>query len=83
MDPLTRHKLTHAVTEYDRKQSTRRGYNPYALSHYLGAVQQIETDVDAGADLRAAILDNLLGRLATAALKAVGLPALTLEESRR
>lgn len=82
MDPRTRHQLSHAVTEYDRRQSTRKGYNPYALSLYLGAVQEIEADVDAGTDLRASIVAHTTGRLATALLKAVGLPALTIEEAR-
>lgn len=82
MDALVRHKLSHAATEYDRKQSTRKGYNMYALSHYLGAVQDIEEDVDKGVELRKAIVTRTTGRLATALLKAVGLPALTVEEAR-
>lgn len=83
MDPHIRHKLSHAATDYDRKQSTRKGYNMYALSHYLGAIQDIETAVDAGIPLREAIVTYTNGRLATALLKAVGLPALTIEEARR
>jgi len=82
MDMHVRHKLLHAATEYDRKQSTKKGYNVYALSHYLGAVQAIEEDVDHGMDLRKAIVTRTTGRLATALLKAVGLPALTAQEAR-
>lgn len=82
MDEKTRFKLSHAVIEYDRKQSTRRGYNMYALSHYCAAVQAIEADVDTGIALRAAILEHLTGRLADAVLRAVGLPKMTDNEAR-
>jgi hypothetical protein len=82
MDPLTRHKLTHAVTEYDRRAAARKGHNPYAVAHYLGAVERIAEAVDEGTPMRQAITDNLTGRLATAVLKSVGLPALTDAEAR-
>lgn len=37
-------RLASLLTQYDQKQSTKRGHNPYALGHYLGAVEQWETD---------------------------------------
>jgi hypothetical protein len=37
--------LTGALTQYDQRSSKRRGYNPYALGHYMKAVGQIESDV--------------------------------------
>lgn len=82
MDPRLRFKLSHAVTDYDRKQSRRKGHNPYALAHYLGAVQQIESAVDAGAELRSAILRRMTGRLADVVLKAAGLERMTDAEAR-
>jgi hypothetical protein len=82
MDIHTRHKLSHAVTEYDRKQSTRKGYNMYALSLYLGAVQNAETEADAGIDLRKALVHNFTGRLLDVVLTAVGLPKSTDQEQR-
>jgi len=37
--------LTGALTSHDRKNSKKRGYNPNALSMYLGAVGKIKSDV--------------------------------------
>jgi hypothetical protein len=34
--------LTGALTQYDQQASTKRGYNPYALGHYLKAKQDVE-----------------------------------------
>jgi hypothetical protein len=39
-------KLSNVVTEYDRKQSGKRGYNPYALSMYLGAVNDACNEIE-------------------------------------
>lgn len=33
--------LIHAVTEFDKKQSARKGYNPYALAQYMFAIDAI------------------------------------------
>jgi hypothetical protein len=41
-------KLVHAVTNYDRKQSTKRGYNVYALPQYFAALDEVLKLVDAG-----------------------------------
>lgn len=67
-------KLIHAVTEYDRKQSGKLGYNRNALGIYFARVDNICDDVAAGADLRSAICAGFLGRTADTCLKAVGLP---------
>jgi hypothetical protein len=37
---MDRFKLVSALTQLDRKESTRKGHNPYALGHYLGAAKQ-------------------------------------------
>jgi hypothetical protein len=75
-------KLAHAVTEYDRKQFGKRGYNPYALGQYLQAVANVDEDLAAGMDLRKAIVSNFNGRLLDRCLKAVGLETSTIEEQR-
>jgi hypothetical protein len=82
MDARTRSQLIHAVTEYDRRQSKRPGHNPYAIAHYCGAVQNVETAVDGGMDLRAAIMDSFNGRLCDWVLKSVNLPTMTKDEAR-
>lgn len=75
--------LFNAVTEYDRKQSTKRGYNPHALGHYAAALQNVDRYVDAGHDLRSAIITCFLGRLCDKLLKAVDLPLMTNDEAKR
>jgi hypothetical protein len=75
-------KLFNAVTEYDRKQSKEKFYNPYALAHYSRAVAHVRAHVAAGADLRTAILNCFLGRLADVCLKALGLEKMSRDESR-
>jgi len=77
-----RTKMVMAVSNYDLKQSTKPGFNPYALPQYLHAVDRVMEDLESGIPLRQAIVRNLTGRLATAVLKAVGEPALTREEAR-
>ena len=43
--------LPHELTTLDRHESKRRGWNPYALGHYLGAAEQVRADVLAGDSL--------------------------------
>lgn len=66
-----RSTLLHAVTQYDRKQSTKRHYNIYALPQYLGRVQDVITDIDAGAEPIAAISAGFSGPLQSFILKSV------------
>ena len=82
MQTTDRVKLFNAMTEYDKKQSTKKGYNPYALSHYASALARTAEMVENGTELREAIIRCFLGRLQTALLKAVGASAATREESR-
>lgn len=81
-DPKLPMYLAHAVTEYDRRQQNRRGYNPYALAHYCGAVQRIEEEIGNGAEVRAAVVANLTGRLASFVLRTIGHAPLTDAEAR-
>ena len=75
-----RFQLIHAVTDYDKRQSRRSGYNRYALPQYCAAVNNIMADLDSGADLRAAVCAALLGRLLSRALRELGLPDFTIAE---
>lgn len=55
-------KLLHAVTEYDRKQSTKRGYNVWALPQYLGAInERVIPAIEQGVPIRKAILRGFCG----------------------
>lgn len=61
-------KLVSLLTEYDTKQSTRRGYNRYALGIYIGAAQEARACVEQGmtwekALSRAFILKGRYGEL--------------------
>jgi hypothetical protein len=73
-------RLVHAVTAYDRKQSTKRGYNPYALGQYLERVEMIMGDIANGAEPRKAILAGFNDRLLDHCLKAVGETGFTANE---
>lgn len=77
----TKDILISAVTQYDRKQSAKRGYNPYALGIYFARVDDIMRDIEAGADVRAAIVAGFTGRLADHCLRALKLPITTKEEA--
>jgi len=72
--------LIHAVTAYDRKQSTRRGYNPYALGQYFQRIDEVCLDIEAGAEPRAALMAGFNDRLLDVLLKAAGLPVSTRPE---
>ena len=78
----THDTLLHALTTYDRKQMTKRGYNVYALAHYMGALHNIEAALAQGTDLRTALVGSFCGRLLDVCLKSVGLPKSTDSEQR-
>ena len=58
-----RAQLVNIVTEYDRRQSTRKGYNRYALAHYCRAVDDVMARVDAGAPIEQALKAGFCGAL--------------------
>lgn len=60
-----RDTLVSAVTEYDRRQSTRRGYNPHALALYLSALDDVTAMVIAGHSVQYALERNFNGHLLT------------------
>jgi hypothetical protein len=70
-------KLIHAATEYDRRESTRRGYNHYALAHYIEAIRSAESHIQTGADIRQVLVGHFTGRLLSRMLKAAGCSPMT------
>lgn len=73
--------LVHVLTEYDRKQSKKKSYNYNALGLYFQRLEDVEKDIAAGADVRAAIVAGFSGRLADTCLRSLGLPITTKEEA--
>lgn len=72
--------LVHAATDYDRKESRKKGYNHYALAIYLGRIGDIEEEIAQGVALRAALLAGFTGRLLDCLLVAIGESKFTKEE---
>ncbi len=77
-----RERLTHALTEWDRKQSTKRGYNPYALAQYLMAVDRVTNAMNCGVSVREALLDNFCDRLLNLCINTLNLDRATDAECR-
>jgi hypothetical protein len=77
-------KLVHAVTAWDKKQMTKRGYNIYALPQYLLRCDEAIADIRRGAgrdaDIRCALIANFCDRLLDVVLKAADLPKSTKHE---
>jgi len=75
VDTVKLHRtLSHAVTVFDTRQSKKKFYNHYALSLYLGRVNDVCDAVEAGTSLGRALYDNFNDRLLTALEKTCGLP---------
>ncbi len=81
MTPQTHQQLTPAmihfkmvseITAYDRRQSTKRGYNMFALPIMIGAAQEASKAIESGKPARAAIVDKFCGRLLDRILKVIG-----------
>jgi hypothetical protein len=64
-------KLVNALTDYDRRQSTRRGYNPHALALYFEALDDVMVAVEQGVDIRKALADSFNDRVLDACLRAI------------
>ena len=68
-------RLVNAVTNYDRKESKKKYhnhyYNHYALPQYLQGVNGVIEYLNNGMELRKAIKQCFIGRLADDCLKAV------------
>jgi hypothetical protein len=71
----TKQRIIAALTEYDRKQSTRRGYNPHALAQYFEALDSAETEVQRGRMWEMALQGAFNDRVLDVCLRAAnGLP---------
>jgi len=57
-------QLDHYLTQWDIKQSTKRGYNPFALGIYLRQAERIAEAVNQGATISAAIDVHFCDRIA-------------------
>jgi hypothetical protein len=69
--PETRLRLSHVLTTYDRKQSTKRGFNPYALAQYFMALDTCAEMVAEGKTWPQAISAVFTDRIEALLLKAV------------
>ncbi len=63
MDGATRVRLVNILTDYDRRQSSKRGYNRYALGHYLRGVSEVAEAMQAGKPLAEALKAAFCGSL--------------------
>lgn len=75
--PEVRSKLFTALMAYDARQAKKPHYNRWALPQYLARLTEIIQDIDAGADIRAAVTAGFTGRIGAICLKALGMPPLT------
>jgi len=57
-------QLDHILTQWDIKNSTKRGYNPNALAIYLRQAERIVESVNQGASITEAIDQHFCDRLA-------------------
>lgn len=69
MENEIRVKLVSALTEYDRKQSTKRGYNPHALALYFQALDDAMDQYRHGATIESALRYSFNDRVLTVCLK--------------
>ena len=74
-------RLVGALTEYDRKQSTKRFYNPHALGIYLERCEQVIADIERGASVRDAVMAGFSDRLRDHILRALGESVATKQEA--
>lgn len=68
-------RLVHIVTEWDRKQSTKRFYNPHALGLYIQSINNnVIPALDAGKSLKDALEAGFEDRLLDFLKKGLGVP---------
>ena len=79
---MMHHKILTVLVAYDRKQSTKRFYNPYALAHYCGALSRAMSAMELGSTPREALVSTFCGPLLDKALKAIGETKSTDREQR-
>ena len=57
--------VLNSVTEYDRKQAGKPGYNPFALAQYIAKLEDFQTLLESGVTIKRAIMKCFVGRLMT------------------
>jgi hypothetical protein len=60
---IVQSKLLMIVTEYDRKQSTKKHYNRYALAQYCDSIDRVMEERDRGSPLALALQAGFCGSL--------------------
>ncbi len=77
-------RMAHIVTAYDIKESTKRGYNRYAIGMYLGAVQAVCLELKENPELetRKVIIAHFNGRLCDTILSGLAFNPQTKDERR-
>lgn len=73
-------KLVSLLTQYDAKQSTKKGHNPFALGIYFQAADDCMAMVESGKPLRNALMTCFNDRLLDYLLRGMGLPIATTSE---
>ena len=73
--------LVSAALAFDTKQSTKPGFNRWALPQYLEMIDEVCADVARGAEVRGAIVAGFSGRLAQTLLKAAGQSSYTRDDA--
>jgi hypothetical protein len=74
--------LYRAFTAYDRLNSRRRDYNPYALAQYFAAAEDIAVAINKGTPMGEACIARLNGKLLDIALNALGEAKATPDERK-
>lgn len=64
-------RLVNALTDYDRRQSTKRHYNHHALALYFQAVDDVMEAVEQGVDIRTALAGSFNDHVLDTCLKAI------------
>jgi hypothetical protein len=62
-------RLDHYLTQWDIKQSAKRGYNPFALGIYLERAERVAMDVANGSTVSDAISVHFCDRIAAMLLR--------------
>ena len=77
-----RDKVSHALIQYDEREAKKSYHNPYAIGHYLAALEKAESAVSSGATWRDALMSNFNGKLLSAVLRSIGEKPASKEETQ-
>ena len=79
-----RSQLVRIATEHDRKESTKRFHNRYALAQYFMAIDRVISDLGLNPSMltRDAILEQFTGQLCDRMLRGLGFAVQSRDEKR-